>query len=475
MSRTPLLHFPLVGGTTVQWRLADPEGALAAAERTPDGVTFLQSDHLVAAAAKQGRGETHTGTASAVTVFDGPLDRPAMAAALTAFTRRHEELRAVYGLDDTGPVRRVAPAEVTEYVTVEHGAHLADDDDVIGHIVDRIETEAIFDRMPGVIYGAVDAGDRFTFYIGTDHAHTDGFSQFLGLHEIARLYRGFRDGDVPRPADAGTFGDYIAAEKAIVATADPLDPRIAQWREILSANDGRVPRFPFDIGLADGEPALARPIQRTLLSGNQLDACDAHGGARQSFVGVIYAALAAAQHELLGSERYFTATVLATRPDGHASTQGWLCNFAPVEFPVAAGTPFSSVVSAAGDAVARARDLATLPVHVALAVLAADGSYIPDEGSPQMVSYIDFRKIPGSDDPVLQRVTCFPAIGLTRNANMWFTRYTDKLTMLAHIPDNPTARSTFDAYADAVQRWLTAYAEGADPSIGANPRIGASS
>ncbi|NED61392.1 hypothetical protein G3I15_10710, partial [Streptomyces sp. SID10244] len=87
-----------------------------------------------------------------------------MAAALTAFVRRHDELRAVYRLDDAGPVRLVAPAESIEFRTVGSGAHVAGDD-VIGHIVGRIESEAVFDRMPGVVYGAFDHGDAFTFYI----------------------------------------------------------------------------------------------------------------------------------------------------------------------------------------------------------------------------------------------------------------------------------------------------------------------
>ncbi|MDL9945975.1 condensation domain-containing protein [Gordonia sp. ABSL11-1] len=469
MSRTPLLRTTLVGGTPVAWRVADPAGALAAAERTPDGLSFLQIDHVVAAKAKRAQGEPHTGTANSVTVVDGPLDREAMAAALTRFSRRHDELRAIYDVDESGPFRRVAPAESIEYVT-EADETPVEAGDAIGYIVDRISSEAVFDAMPGLAYGAIDGGDRFTFYTGSDHSHTDGFSQFSGHLEIAQLYRAIRDGQIPPTEPAGRYTDYIAEEKAIAASTDPADPRIAAWREILAVHGGRVPRFPFDLGLADDELAPAVPVTQQLLSASELDACDVRRG-DTSFAGVLYAALAAAQYELLSREHYFTATVLSTRTPEHAFTQGWLCNFVPIAFDVNEGIAFSDLTHIAGRAVVRARDLATLPVHVALGLLAADGSYIPDPGSPQMVSYIDFRRVPGADDPVLQNVTAFQAIGRTRNANMWFTRYHDELTVTSHIPDNPTASDAFDRYVDAIRRRLATFASDTDSPVSASSQV----
>ncbi|RPA12257.1 condensation domain-containing protein [Gordonia sp. OPL2] len=469
MSRTPLLRTALVGGTPVAWRVADPAAALAAAERTPDGLSFLQIDHVVAAKAKRAQGEPHTGTANSVTVVDGPLDREAMAAALTLFSRRHDELRAVYDVDESGPFRRVAPAESIEYVT-DADETPVEADHAIEYIVDRIASEAVFDAMPGLAYGAIDGGDRFAFYTGSDHSHTDGFSQFAGHLEIARLYRAIRDGQDPQTETAGRYTDYIAEEKAIAAATDPADPRVAAWRTILAVHGGRVPRFPFDLGLADDELAPAVPVKQRLLSATELDACDARRG-DTSFAGVLYAALAAAQYELLGSEHYFTATVLSTRTPEHALTQGWLCNFVPISFDVTEGIPFDDLTRVAGEAVVRARGLATLPVHVALGLLAADGSYIPDPGSPQMVSYIDFRRVPGSDDPVLQKVTAFQAVGRTRNANMWVTRYHDELTVTSHLPDNPTAREAFGKYLETVRHLLAEFAAGADTLVSAPAEV----
>ncbi|MEE3848784.1 condensation domain-containing protein [Gordonia sp. LSe1-13] len=471
MSRVPILRAPLVGGSTVEWRLADPDRAEAEAVRTTEGLSFLQQDHVRACLEKRERGAPHTGTATSVTVFDGPLDRDAMATALTLFTRRHEELRAMYPTDEHGPFRAVTPAEATRYVTVETDDTLTADE-VIGYIVDRVGSKAVFDRMPGIVFGAVDEGDRFTFYAGCDHSHTDGFSQFMGAAEIARLYRALRDGRETEEQPTGLFSDYIRAESELARTVDPADPRIATWREILSEHDRRVPPLPFDLGLADGELAPAKPIRRILIDAEALTAIDARrAGGGTSMAGVLYAALAAAQHELLGVDRFFTATVLSTRTAETANMQGWLCNFAPVAFPIPPEATFGELAVSATSAVARARDLSGLPVHVVLALLAGEGAYIPEPGSPQMVSYIDFRRIPGSDDPVLQQLTGFQAIGETKNANTWFTRYPDHLTVTGHIPDNPTARKSFDLYLDSVERWISSYAEGDERKVRTSPSV----
>lgn len=460
MIRTPVLRAPLVGGDPVEWHMAAPERALAAAERTPDGLTFLQIDHVNATLTKREQGEPHTGTATSVTVFDEPLDRDAMAAALTAFCRRHDELRAVYAVDDGGPFRRVAPAETVEFVTATTDDTRIEADDALDHIQGRISSEAVFDRLPGLVFGALDGGDRFTFYAGYDHSHTDGFSQFAGLIEIARTYRAITAGKPPESAPVGSFTDYIAAEKRAAATLAPTDPRIGEWREILAAHDKRIPRFPLDLGLHDDAPVPAAQVRLTLVSGDVVDACDARRGDRASGAGVIYAALAAAQHEMTGVERFFTATVLATRGPQETETQGWLCNFAPIAFDVVPGTTFTDLTVAATDAVARARRLATVPVHAALGALAAEGSYLPDPGSPQMVSYIDFRRIPGNDDAVLRNFTSFQTIGRTRNANMWITRYREAMTLTAQVPDNPVASATFTTYVEKIRRLLMAYARG---------------
>ncbi|MEE4022477.1 condensation domain-containing protein [Gordonia sp. PKS22-38] len=471
MSRVPILRAPLVGGSTVEWRLAEPDRAASEAVRTTEGLSFLQQDHVRACLEKRERGAPHTGTATSVTVFDEPLDRDAMAAALTLFTRRHEELRAMYPADEHGPFRAVAPAEATRYVTVEIGDAVAADD-VLAHVIDRVVSEAHFDVMPGIIFGAVDDGNRFTFYTACDHSHTDGYSQFMGVAEIARLYRSIRDGGEPAAPTAGGFGDLIRAEAQVARSVDPGDPRVGIWREILSDHDRRVPGFPFDLGLADGELAPALPVQRVLADADHLAAIDARRAVDgASMAGVLYAALAAAQRELLGVERFFTATVLSTRSADTLDTQGWLCNFAPVAFAIPSGVAFGGLVATATAAVARARDLAGLPVHVVLALLAGDGSYVPTPGSPQMVSYIDFRRIPGNDDPALQKLTCFQAVGETKNANTWLTRYADHLVLDGHIPDNATARTSFDRYIDSIERWITAYAAGDDSEVLVGPPV----
>ncbi|MFW0795990.1 condensation domain-containing protein [Gordonia sp. CPCC 205515] len=465
MSRIPTLRHPAVGGPVLHWVLTDPEKVSAATVPTPDGASFLQLDHLAGVAAKRAAGEPHTGTAASITVFDEPLDRDAMAAALTDFVRRHDELRAVYAATPTGVVRSVAPADAITLVTVDDGIEL-DGEDLVRHIVDRIEAQALPDRMPGVVFGAADGGDRFTFYLGMDHAHSDGFSQIAALHEIAGRYRAHRAGSPPAPASAASFTDHISAEKVLAAELRPDDPRVEDWRTILATTGGVVPGFPLPLGLDDARtPMPAHILVRDLLDVDRLAGCDARSRPEVTFTGVIYAALAAALHELTGADRYFTATVLSTRTAETLDTQGWLCNFAPVAFPIDPAAPFSALVAEASAAVRRARDLGTVPVHAVLGTLAAEGAYQPTADSPQMVSYIDFRRTPGLDDPTVTQATMFTGIGRTRNANMWFSRFPDRLEVGAQLPDNDVARQTLTTYLDVVSRLLSAYAAGEDPLV----------
>ena len=461
-----LRRFPR-GGRVVEFHLADATAAAAAAQLAPGGVTFLQMDHLAAASAKRAAGGPHTGTASAVARFDGTVDVEAMALALTGMARRHEEWRSIYSLTDSGPSRSIAPAELIEYRAVDTGRELHDLD-FLGYIVDRVQSEALFDTLPAMVFGVAQADDHFTFYVGADHGHTDGFSINAAIAEVAHRYRAALAGQVPTTEPGPSFTEYVMAEKAAAAAVSPDDPRVGEWREILAGSGGRIPSSRLDLGLVGDEMPQAVRANRTVLDGAQLDAWDnAIADLDASFSGCVYAALAAAEFELFGSTEFFTATVLSTRTRENYLTQGWMCNFAPVAFPVTPGVALLDLAGTATDAVRRARRLNGLPVHPVLGLLAAEGAYLPEAGSPQMVSYIDHRRIPGSDDPVASTAELFTGLGRTRNSNIWVNRFSDSLTIGTLIPDNDTARASSRRHLDAVARYLKAFADGTNPTIGA--------
>ena len=111
----PLLRRQFPGGTPIEWALCSTDAALQAA-RVTGGATFLQTEHVVTSTAARARGDEHRSVVGAVARFDTPLDPAAMAAALTAFVRRHDELRSYYTLGEVGVERYVIPQTHIEMV-----------------------------------------------------------------------------------------------------------------------------------------------------------------------------------------------------------------------------------------------------------------------------------------------------------------------------------------------------------------------
>ncbi|AFR47520.1 acyltransferase [Gordonia sp. KTR9] len=456
----------LVGGRTVEWELRDAERVGRAARRWANGVSFLQADHLATMGDKRRRGEVHTGFLLAAMRFDTPLDEAAMAGALTAFVRRHEELRAHYRPGPSGPERWVAPPEEFVIGVADVESVVVGDADVGSWVGRRASERARAELVPGSWWAATVDDAGFTFFAATDHAHGDGYSSVLALTEITALYRAHREGTgpEPRPADLpapGAFGPAVLAERSAAAALAADDDRVAVWRNALADNAGRAPLCPLDLGLADATPAPAVAVEQWLLDPDALTRCDARLAATGGgFAGLLYAALAVRHREITGESRFFVSTVLATRDPDTAWTQGWMCNFAPVvvDLPDGEQATFDDVVRAGGDSVRAARRAGSAPAHGVLALLAAEGVFRGLDGSPYMVSYTDLARLPIGDDPALSTIQTSSGVGPTRNANLWFTRTPAGLVVRCHLPDNEVARASVVEHLARVGAILNDYA-----------------
>lgn len=455
---------PPLGGEIVEWDLVDATRARASAEPASGGVSLLQADHLRGVVAADAAGRVHCAFVGGMLRFDEPLDPGAMARALTGFVRDHEELRSFYPLSEGSSLRRLVAAPETIEMTVVDGpdASVAGED-LVEWISDRASRRSRPDSFPAVSFGAAGDDTGFTFYYTTDHSHGDGYSLLLALSEVAARYRAQVHGEPVRLSRAGAFGDYVRAERAAAAAVDPTGFGAGRWRDALRANGGRIPAAPLDLGLSGGLPQPAvTVVEHTLLDAAQAQRIDALlVGGEATFAGVLHAALALAYYELSGSTDYFVATVVATRSNGHERTQGWLCNFVPVAFAVDPSATPLAVAATASDALRAARRVSADPVHGVLAVLAAEGTIEAVDGSPQMVSYIDARRLQDPDDPVLGTMMLLTGAGLTRNANVWFTRYADDVAISSLVPDNPTSRRSVTQLIAAVSARLAEFASGA--------------
>ncbi|OZE93888.1 hypothetical protein CH302_22340 [Rhodococcus sp. 15-2388-1-1a] len=455
-------------GRLLEWH--PTSAARASAEAAPVDSTpasFLQEDHLKAAWAARERGDLHTAYTGVATEIDGDVDTDAMSRALAAYVLRHEGLRCWFEVEGNDVVRRLAPPEVAAFEVTDAG-ETTDDDEFQRYVRGRFSSEATADVWPGFVVGVVARPGSFTLYYGADHAFTDGGSQALVISELADLYALETGADVPAPAQAGSHLTYAADERARAATFTADSPEIAAWRDIFTRHDGRMPRFPLGLGLAPGEKAPVRIVERHLLSKEPTAAFDAAckaAGARMS--SGIFAAVGITDFELAGTTDYFGITVLSTRHHGdYGQSQGWFVNFAPVAFEVAGNDRFSDVAAAAHRGFEQAKQIAEAPVHAVLGALAADGTLGSELAvSPNMLSYIDFRWFPGVGRDADTRAEHFTGEGSTSNASMWINRDGEHLYLVAQTPDTDVAAAAVKRYHDHLAHVLETIAREGDYSL----------
>ncbi|MER7797200.1 condensation domain-containing protein [Microbacterium sp. NPDC096154] len=431
----------------------------------PGEPSFLQADHLGAFAALRaagGRSRAWTGT---VTEMPGDLDEAALAAALAAFVSRHEGLRTWFdfGAAD-GSVERMI-ADVPPFVAREVSPPADWDAEWYDAIVALYDEACTPDSWPGFVLGAIVRAGSWSLFWGADHAFTDGASQLMAPVELALAYAARTGGEPVALPPAAGFPGYADAERAHAATFTPASAEVSVWRDVVVRHEGRMPALPLPLGLAPGETAPDAIRGYELLDGDGCAAlerlCRA-AGAR--FTSGVYAALGLVERELGGAQRYWGVTVLGTRDESTATSHGWFCNFAPVEFPIRAG--MAETIPAAEHALQVAKQVAAMPVHAALGVLLAEEATTPDQlYNPHMVSYLDLRRFPGSDLPAYRNALHFTGEGRTANSALWINRDHDGLSVVIRVPDTPAARASADLYALTLRRLLAeATAQPAGPA-----------
>ena len=449
---------------------AEALAAAASAPVDPGLPSFLQGDHLRAYAARRADGSRHRAWTGTATHLDGAFDGAALARAIARLVRRHEGLRTWFDVDACAaggdPVRHLVTAEAVGFEVVDVPAFspvpgLPWDEWVTTHLNATFDAACRPDSWAPFALGAIVRDDGFSLFWGCDHAFTDGASQLMVLSELEELYEEelLRGSSLSRPepepepvpATAGSVLDHARAEHALAAATPPDAPEIRAWIDAVTAHDGRLPRFALDLGLEPGETAPVKIRSANLLDADglaRLDELAAAHGARST--GAVFAAIALTDARLTGAGDWFGVTVVGSRGPGFETSQGWLCNFAPVTFPVAdGGVPalFTDVLPVANAAFRQARKVAAVPVHAALGVMLADGVLDPASlGSPQLISYLDLRRFPGVGRPAYDRGLHFTGEGRTANASLWVNRDHERLYLVMQTPDTPAAQAAADRY-----------------------------
>jgi natural product biosynthesis luciferase-like monooxygenase protein/amino acid adenylation domain-containing protein/non-ribosomal peptide synthase protein (TIGR01720 family) len=176
-------------------------------------------------------------------VMSGALDVASLERALNEVVRRHEILRTTFAMADSGSVQVIAPSlEVPIVLAVAEGAG---EDEVSAWA--KEEARRPFDLQAGPLMRAAllrVGGTEHVLLLVLHHIVSDGWSAGVMMHELARLYAAFMEGQSsPLPALPVQYADYSVWQQQWMRGPE-LKAEQDWWRDVLS--DVPVLRLPTD-------------------------------------------------------------------------------------------------------------------------------------------------------------------------------------------------------------------------------------
>ncbi|GAA4472414.1 condensation domain-containing protein [Rhodococcus olei] len=469
-------------GRVVEWTVTERAAEIArSAPESPFPPATIQERHLRRAAAAAARGEAQSPWIGLAFDFFRPLDEQAMARAITEYVRRNETLWSWFSFadpdGDPADFANLMRRHVTDPDSIEFESRTVDvpgtSEAIRDHLMHRFATAATALTWPAFVFGTIEheGGESFTLFHAVDHAHTDLTSMAYTFTELRTLYDCALDGTGHDMPAAGSFVEFSRRERARAAELTAESPEVASWMEHLRAAGGSMPVFPLDLGAADG-PRPAMNTRVILIDGADserfTDVCRANGG---NFVGGVFAALAITERELVGRDRYFALSPLSTRDsDDMEWTQGWFINLIPVGFATADAATFTDLVAAAQDSFRSGKKLGSVSSQQAIEVVVAErGAAAATEFTglsvPPIVSYMDARSLPRSDEYVQAHATGLVGGKDTAVALMWVNRLDHGTWIDISHPDTPQARESVERYTRRLTEIMTAVARDGDHRI----------
>ncbi|MGW6568440.1 condensation domain-containing protein [Streptomyces sp. NPDC054975] len=458
MIQIPAEKAEIEPGHAYTWRISIPD--LPAAPGSRRSASYNQAAHLAAAcAAHLSDRPPPFGLAIACSFeLTGPLDLPALEAALLHLVRRHEVLRTYCRRTARNVCLHVRPPDETRLERVDAGplpspvatrAHLHE----LLRLVDPV-------TGPLMVAGAVVRAGSASVHVVYDHLVADVLSAPITIADLARAYEDLTHGRRPDHTPAGSYLDFAREERSHNLALRAHDEQLQHWRGFLTRAE-HPPAFPLDLGVKAGH--LYPPVNRTrtLLPGpvtHQLEtACRAFGG---SLLTGLLAATAASVREEGGPDVY-RALMPINRRGRHRYSRsiGWFINAVPVEIPAPRRASLATrlaLASAGYQPARRQADVHSVRAQQLLRPTADTG----DVSRPvSFFSYLDFRTAPDAEHPSTRTATVHVWSSACNGNLLWFHRNHDGLHLNTLHADTPLARRTTDSLAHRLLRTLHSFLE----------------
>jgi amino acid adenylation domain-containing protein len=246
--------------------------------------------------------------------LDGPLDRRALAAALTEVVRRHEALCTGIAALDGEPVQVLAPPAPLALPLVDLAGLPPAEAEGEGRCLAGEEARRPFDLSRPPLLRAVLARlgkDVHLLLLTLHHAAADGWSFAILTREVGTLYASFAAGrPSPLPEPPIQYADYAAWQQARLAGGE-LAADLAWWQQRLAG----LPPLALPTDREDRAASTAGAVRQSLLLAAELTAALqelARGEGATPFM-VLAAAFAAFLGRLAGQDDVAFATPVAGR------------------------------------------------------------------------------------------------------------------------------------------------------------------
>ncbi|MCJ0903608.1 condensation domain-containing protein [Rhodococcus sp. ARC_M6] len=457
MHVTSIDGYGLEPGVVTEWAMQPIEGSLTESLVPP---SYNQHFHLETA---RTHGVGRSVWMAAAFDLPGQLNRPALEIALRLFISRHDTLHTGFEIDEFSTVRLDLNADTAIIITSDPLTTVTTDE-LRRHLKQRFTLVCDPLTFPAYTFATVERDEHYTVLSAFDHTLVDGYSLVIALGELRQIYEGLNA--LPRLDDAqavaelmdklgnpGSFVRYCELEADGLVPVDN-DPRIREWERFYEICGGTSPSFPLDLGVVAGQPAPQGADVRVLLDAERtadFDAiCLAAGGS--VFTGIL-TAMGLTTQASTGKSALPLQFPLHIRKDPRwADAIGWLTTSAPITVQV---TPDADFGASLAHTHASFRVALTLEGLTMAQVRDALGGKIRRTRTDVfMVSYIDYRKLPGTDDHELLNAHHISNVTVADDAQFWISRTNRGLSLRSRFPDTGVANVTMVKFLTELGRIL---------------------
>ena len=375
----------------------------------------------------------------------GNLDTRALGWAFEHLIDRHDTLRSSFVRGADGIERTIYEPGCVEMRQSTRTA-FSSASTLRNHLRSTLEQRCDVRRFPSYTCFGIDRQDTSTILCAFDHSNVDAMSIAVVVDEIHTLYDAYRrcpanpETDLP---SVGGFVEYCRVE-ATQPPVDPTDERMVRWSNFLTECGGTTPRFPLDLGVAEGETAPQATTVTALLDARHtldFEQLCARSGAGM-FAGVV-AAIGQACAGIGGPNRVPFLFPLHTRHQQKWSRAlGWFTTNAPMT--VAVQRELTDTITASHTAFRAALPLSTVPIPQVLNNLG--DAFTLSRRDVFMVSYIDYTRIDGHERFDRTDAHHISNATVSDDAQFWVSRTTTGLALRSRFPDTAAAHSVMDAF-----------------------------